>query len=102
MRHHHEQSVADLAKCLPALLPVLNAIFDRHEERIPKHFGSILKADAVLPLVGEVFGLVPFKTDSTHYNIIITYMALCNIPLLLNQTFPFLRGERREFDIHPI
>jgi hypothetical protein len=40
----------------------------------------LLKADAVLALVGEVLRLVPLKTDSAHYIIITTNMALCNTP----------------------
>ena len=78
VRHHHEQSVADLAKRLPALLPVFNAVLQGHKERIAKHFGSIFKAHPVLALVGEVFRLVLLKTDSAHYIIITTNSALCN------------------------
>jgi hypothetical protein len=63
VRHHHEQPVADLAKRLPALLSVFNAVLQGHEEWIPKHLGGIFKADAVLALIGEVLGLIPFKTN---------------------------------------
>jgi hypothetical protein len=33
----------------------------------------------VLALVGEVFRLIPLKTESVHYIIIITNSTLCNI-----------------------
>jgi hypothetical protein len=59
VRHHHEQSVANLAIRLPALLPVFNAVLQEDEERIAKNFVGILKADAVLALVGEVLCLAP-------------------------------------------
>jgi hypothetical protein len=36
----------------------------------------------VLTLIGEVLRLVPLETDSAHYIIIITIMALCNMPLI--------------------
>ena len=78
MCHHHEQRIFDLAIGSPTLLPVLNTIFDRHEERIAKDFAGVFKADAVLALIGEVLGLVPFKTDPAHYNSIITNTQLCN------------------------
>ena len=98
VRHHHEQSVADLAIRLPALLPVFNALLQGDEERIAKDFASILKADAVLALIGEVLRLVPLETDSAHYNSIITNTALCNMLPPHSQTFPFLFLMRWEFD----
>ena len=86
VRHHHEQPVADLAKRLPALLSVFNAVLQGHEEWIPEHLGGVFKADAVLALIGEVLGLIPFKTDSAHYNSIITKTQLHNEkPLWLNR-----------------
>ena len=71
VRHHHEQPVANLAVSLPALLPVLDAIFQRHKERISKHFAGILEADAVFAPIGEILGLVPLEPDTLHYNIVI-------------------------------
>jgi hypothetical protein len=38
----------------------------------------LLEADAVLALIGEVLRLIPFKTDSAHYNNIITNSQLHN------------------------
>jgi hypothetical protein len=41
-----------------------------------KDLTGLLEADAVLALIGEVLRLVPFKTDSAHYNSIITNSQL--------------------------
>jgi hypothetical protein len=37
----------------------------------------LLETNAVLALVGEVFGLIPFEADSWHYNSVITILQLC-------------------------
>ena len=100
VRHHHKQASLNLSVSLPALLSTLDALRQRHEERIQKYLAGQLEADAVLALISEVLRLVPLETDSTHYNSVIINMALCNIPPLRNQAFPFLSRERWEFDTH--
>ena len=75
--------------------------FNRHEERIAKDFAGILKADAVLALIGEVLRLVPFETDSAHYIIIITNLTLCNMPHPAAKLSHFCAHVSWEFDEHP-
>jgi len=62
---------------MPALLPVHDTIHQEHARWVVKDLTGLLEADAVLALIGEVLRLVPFKTDSAHYNSIITNMAFC-------------------------
>ena len=62
----------DDPKRLPALFPVQHAIFDDHMERIKEDMTGFLEADAVLALVGEVFGLIPLEPDPIHCTIVIT------------------------------
>jgi hypothetical protein len=79
VRHHHEQPALDLAIRTPALLATLDAILDRHEERIQKYSTGLLETDAVFALVGEVLRLIPLEPDSCHANIVIIFLTLCNL-----------------------
>jgi hypothetical protein len=54
-----------------------DTILQEHARADPKDLGYF-KADAVLALIGEVLGLIPFKTDPAHYNSIITNSQLHN------------------------
>jgi hypothetical protein len=56
----------------------------------------LLEADAVLALIGEVLRLIPFKTDSAHYNSIITNSQLHNKEPLWHN------GAGREFEGGPL
>ncbi len=64
VRHHHEQASLNFSVRPPTLFAILDAVFQRHEQRISKHFVRIFEADVVLALVGEVFGLIPFEPDT--------------------------------------
>ena len=72
VRHNHELHTFDLAIGSPALLSILDAILDRHEEKVQKDLAGQLETDAVLALIGEVLGLIPFETNSVRRENIIT------------------------------
>src|ERR1035437_2206412 len=63
---------------MPALLSVHDTIRQEHARWVVKDLTRLLEADAVLALIGEVLGLVPFKTDTANYNSIITNSQLHN------------------------
>ena len=81
MSNHQQQeaspSLSRHSQSLPALLPIYHAIGNNYMQRIQKDLARLVKADAVLALVGEVFGLIPLEPDSCHVNIVITNMQLC-------------------------
>jgi len=94
MHHHHEKTPFDLSISSPALLSVHNSVLDRNEERIMERYACQLEADAVLPLIGEIFRFIPLEPQTCHCNSITTILQCSNILLgpLLNP--PLLQSNR--------
>jgi hypothetical protein len=87
MRNQKKQVASSQYICqtqgLPALLSVYNAVINDNMHRIKKHLCGLLETDAVLALVGEVFGLIPLEPDSRHVISVITNTQLFKLDDLM-------------------
>jgi hypothetical protein len=66
VRHHDNCNAANLTEGPPSFLAVRLSVREQHHEPVAKHSGCVFKTDAVLFLVREVLGLVPFKIGIMH------------------------------------
>ena len=65
--HQKDSHTANLAQCLPPLFPTFDPVLHRQVQRIEKHTGGNLEAEAVmLALVAKVLGLAPCETWFCH------------------------------------
>ncbi len=75
VRHHDDRLTADLAERAPALLTRDDAIGHKPHQRVSKHSGCNVEADAVFGPVGPILCVIPFKLQiiqaNTYFFIII-------------------------------
>lgn len=69
VRHHDDREAANLTEGPPSFLAAYLPVREQHHERVAKYSGCVFKADAVLLLIREVLGLVPFKLCIIHDSI---------------------------------
>lgn len=72
MGYQQQEHAIDQAKGLPAFFSILSVILNGYIQGVAEDLTGLLKAHAVLALVGKILCLIPLKPNLRHRSIVRT------------------------------